>query len=53
MKPEYRMRRSNMKILDQIQERAKPKISLKQIFYKYKKKRLVCPKKKGAKCKCK
>lgn len=45
MKPEYRMRRSNMKILDKIQERAKPKISLKQIFYKYKKK--------GEKCKCK
>ena len=38
MKPEYRMRRSNMKILDKIQERKKPKISLRQIFVKMKNK---------------
>ena len=44
MKPNYKIRRSNMKLLEKIQEKKKPKISLKQIFYKYKKN--------GCNCKC-
>ena len=54
MKPEYRMRRANGRIFDQMEERAKPKISLKQIFYKSssKKTKKKCPKGKKV-CKCK
>lgn len=54
MKPNYRMRRSNMRILEEIQERKIPKLSLKEIFYHYKsntKKKVKCKAKK--KCNCK